>query len=415
VVVALQPAVGLALDLLLVAALGLDVVGSRRAGAPAVRLDVPRRIALGDDGSATVTLANRDAPRFAVGWVIDLPRALAGAAADDVGEVVLPRGTEVVRPLSLAGRARGRFALGPLHVRVAGPLGLVRRQCAVPVTAVVEVVPGLREVRAQRRIAAHTDLVQSGLHRLRQLGHGRAFESLREYVRGDDPRRLDWKATARHGRLIVRQHEAERSQTVMICVDAGRLMAERCGDRQRLDFALASALVLAEVAHAWRDRVGVLVFSDRRHLLLPPGRRDLGRLPSLLATVEARPVEPDYPSALATVGRTLTGRGLIVVFSDAVDAEVSAALAGSLAHLGRRHLALLIALRNPALMAAAAQAVTTPAGAYRRAAAAELVAARARALGGMREAGVRVADVAPEHAVPETVRRYLDVKRRGLV
>jgi len=414
VLLALRPAAGVVLDLLLLGLLLIDRRWARTALPPAVRLVAPAQIALGADADVVVSLEQAGRAERTVRCVVDVPRALAVAGTDDVQALTLPATgcAEVIVPVR--GTRRGRFTVGPAHLRMAGPLGLVWLQTRVPAEAAVDVVPGLREMRAQRRMAARPELIRAGLHRLRQLDAGSAFESLRDYARGDDTRRLDWKATARHGRLIVRQHEAERSQTLMLCIDAGRLMAERFAGLQRLDHALAAALVLADVARAWRDKVGVLVFSDRQHVLLSPGRR-LDDLPRRLAAVEARPVEPDYPHALATVARTLGGRALVIVFSDAVDAEVSGPLAAGLAHLGRRHLALLIALRNPALADVAGRAVGDPGAAYRRAAAAELIAARAHALGGMREAGVRVADVAPEQAVPETVRRYLDVKRRGLL
>lgn len=415
VVLALRPAAGIVLDLVVLALVLVDRRWARRAPRPDVHVEAPSRIALDDEATAVLHLRNDGPAPLTLRCVVDVPRPLATAGSDDVRTLVLPVCGHAEVRVPLRAIRRGRFVLGPAHLRVVGPLGLVWVQTTVATEVVLDVVPGLREVRVQRRMATRPDLVTAGLHRLRQLGTGSAFESLRPYVRGDDPRRLDWKATARHSRLIVRQHEAERSQTVMLCIDAGRLMAEVCDDgRQRLDHALASALVLADVARAWRDKVGVLVFSDRPHLLLPPGRA-LDGLPRRLAAIEARAVEPDYPQALSTVARTLGGRALVVVFSDAVDAEVSGPLSAGLARLGRRHLTLLMALRNPALGEVAATAVGDGGAAYRRAAATELVAARAHALGALRDAGVRVADVAPAQAVPETVRRYLEVKRRGLL
>jgi len=413
-VLAVEPGAGLVLDAVLLGLFAADRGRARHAAPPAVRLAAPSRMGLGDGANATLQVRNDGPLTTTLRCVLDVPRALATAGSDEVWAMTLPPGGAAAVRVPLSGTRRGRFVLGPVHLRVAGPLGLAWWRTQVDAETPLDVVPGLREVRVQRRMAARPDLVTAGLHRLRQLGTGSAFESLRPYVRGDDPRRLDWKATARHGRMIVRQHEAERRQTVMLCIDAGRLMAERCGELARLDHALAAALVLADVARAWRDKVGVLVFSDRQHLLIPPGR-GLEGLPQRLAAVEARPVEPDYPHALSTVARTLGGRALVVVFSDAVDADVSAPLSAGLARLGRRHLALFVALRNPALGELATAAAPTAVAAYRRAAAAELVAARAHALGTIREAGVRVADLTPAQAVPETVRRYLDVKRRGLL
>ena len=234
-------------------------------------------------------------------------------------------------------------------------------------------------------------------------------------MRGDDTRRIDWKATARRGNLIVRQFEAERSQDVLLAIDAGRWMAERIGGRERLDHALAAALLLADTAAAQGDRVGIFVFADRIEHFLPPARASLPRLADVLGRVEARLREPNYPAAFAYLSRQLRRRSLLVLFTDVIDARTSAAL---LAHLGaaaHRHLVLAVTLHNTALDAAATAPVHDEAAVFRRAAAEELLGARAQALATMQRAGVLVADVDPQNATPAVVNRYLEVKRRGLL
>jgi uncharacterized protein (DUF58 family) len=236
---------------------------------------------------------------------------------------------------------------------------------------------------------------------------------MRGYVRGDDPRRIDWKATARRSKTMVRQYEAERSQSLVLCVDAGRMMAERVGGRQRLDHALSSAVVLADVARVWNDKVGVFVFSDHVQAVLPPGHYPPERIPAMLAQVVSRPVEPDYPRALVTLSRLVSRRSLIVVFSDVIDGSVSEPLAAHVAQLARRHLPLFVAIRDPALQEAALAPVTEIGAAYHRAAASELVVARAKTLEGMKRSGIQVVDVAPTASIEAVVNQYLDIKQRG--
>src|SRR5690606_21399876 len=155
----------------------------------------------------------------------------------------------------------------------------------------------------------------------------------------------------------------------------------------RLDSALSAALLLAEVAAQHGDRVGLLVFSDRVDLFLPPSRAPLRHLAEPLADVQARLVEPDYPGAFAFLSRQLRRRSLVVLFTDVIDAQASAAL---LAHAGaatRRHLPLAVAIRNPALERVASAPAPDEAAVYRRAAAEELLQLRALALAIMRRAG----------------------------
>lgn len=412
-VLAFEPTAGIALDGVLLALLLLDAVRAARAPWPAATLELPARMAQGQYGRARVRLANPTPRTWALRVVVDVAETIANAGADDRHDVALPARGEAVVDLPLVARTRGRHAVGPAHVRRLGPMGLAWMTRVLPSQGDVEVIPGLREIRSYRLLATRRQLRRHGFRAVRERGDGTAFEALRGYVRGDNPRHLDWKASARHRKLIVRQYEAERSQSVMLCVDTGRLMTEQVGDGDRLDHALAAIGVLAEVARAWDDQVGVMAFSDRIEALLPPGRHAPGQLPGLLAGLVARPVEPDYPRALTHLARVLGRRALIVFFGDAIDREVSRPLATHLALLGRRHLPLFLAIRNPQLYAAASAPAPDATAVFHRAAAAELVLARARTLGAMRESGVQVADVAPDGAVAAAVNRYIEIKRRG--
>ena len=142
-------------------------------------------------------------------------------------------------------------------------------------------------MRKERLPGLRPDLAAPGLRRIRRWGEGSEFESLREYRPGDDPRAVDWKASARRPELLVRQYQVERNQTVVLAIDAGRLMREWIGDRERLDYALSAALVLAERARSYGDRLGLLVFDDRVRIVMPAGRVRLAPLADARAGVEA--------------------------------------------------------------------------------------------------------------------------------
>lgn len=401
-------------DLLIVAAALADALRTTSGAAFPVRRSAPARLSLGAEAEVVLEIRNPTARRVRVRCTDDLPPALL-RRGEDAWERTIPPGSTVRVPYRIRAEERGPTALGDVHLRVRGPGGLVWRQDRIPRSEAVVVHPGLRDVRRYRLLGQHHRQREAGARRARQRGEGGSFESLREYARGDDPRSLDWKATARRGVPMVRQWEAERSQNLLLAIDAGRRMMERIGDRERLDHALAAALLLAQVAERHGDRVGVLVFADRVLDFLPPRRGTLPRVAEILAAVQPRMVEPDYPAAFAHLARHLRRRSLVVVFSDVVDPLASAAL---LAHVGRaaaRHLPLVVALRNPELDAAAAAPVKSEAEAFHRAAAEELLQARTAALAAAQRAGVLVADTAPQTAVTAVVDRYLEVKRRGLL
>jgi uncharacterized protein (DUF58 family) len=275
----------------------------------------------------------------------------------------------------------------------------------------------LAGVRRFRWLAVHERLAAAGVRDARRRGEGRSFARLRDYVVGDDPRHIDWKATARRGHPITREFTVEQSQTVYVLVDAGRSMTQLAGAYPRFEYALSSALVLADVAARAGDRVGAMVFDDQLRALVP-AQRGIGALHAMrTALVPLQPtlVEPDYSAAFRALALRQRKRALVVLLTDVIDARAARSL---LAHLSRgasRHLAVVVALRNESVRAASALPVTG-AGAgrlYASAAAEELLAERATALQRMRDAGVVVLDVAPDAMAAAVVSQYLELKARG--
>jgi uncharacterized protein (DUF58 family) len=383
-------------------------------GALEVARDSPARISLGAEARMTVRVHNRGARALHVRVTDDLP-GIIRRLDPDVEPLEVPARREARFEYRVRGERRGDAAFGDVHLRVRGPLGLAWRQRRVARADAVRVVPGVNEVRRYRLLGLRNRLQEAGFRSVRQRGEGGQFESLREYVRGDDPRTLDWKATARRGTPIVRQYEMERRQNVVIAIDAGRLMTQKVGEHERLDYALTAALLLADVAGVHDDAVGLLVFADRVEHFLPPARNSLARLAEALGQVHARMVEPNYPAAFSYLGHQVRRRSLVVLFTDVIDTTASSALVAQMGRAAHRHLPLVVAIRNPELEAVAALAPANEAAVYRRAAAEELLQARAAALAAMHRAGVLVADTRPGDAVPAVVNRYLDVKRRGML
>ncbi len=313
-------------------------------------------------------------------------------------------------------RGRETGGAGGFVVDSMGPLGLGRRRARLPLPWDVVVYPPLVSVRLRASVAEALRRRDVGSKQIRRLGEGRLFESLREWVPGDDLRHIDWKATARRAKVITRQYEAERRQQVLLVLDTGRLMtADVASGVARLDFAVQAALELAYAAAQHDDNVGIMTFADGvQHFVAPErGRTGVRRVMDVLAEVQPKLVEPDYPGAFRYLAARNRKRALTVFFTDVIDRFASDALVANVATLRPRHLPLAVTLRNPELDRAAMQRPETLRDAYRKAAAEELLHAREEALGHMRRAGVLVIDVTPERAAQAVVAKYLDLKRRG--
>jgi uncharacterized protein (DUF58 family) len=319
--------------------------------------------------------------------------------------------------LPVVPQRRGRETAGGFVVDSIGPLGLGRRRARIDLPWEVIVYPPLVSMRLRASVAQARRRRDPGMKAIRELGEGRLFESLREWVPGDDIRHIDWKATARRRKVITRQYEAERRQQVLLVLDLGRLMTADIGGVARLDFVVQAALELAYAAAQHDDNVGIMTFADGvQHFVAPErGRTGVRRVLDVLAVVEPKLVEPDYPGAFRYLAARNRKRALTVLFTDVIDRFASDALVANVASLRPRHLPLAVTLRNPELDVVAALRPTEARDAFRKAAAEELLHAREEALGHMRRAGILVIDVTPQRAAQAVVARYLDLKRRGVL
>lgn len=278
-------------------------------------------------------------------------------------------------------------------------------------------VPSLANVRRFRLMALQHRLQDVGIRTLRRRGEGRSFAGLREYVPGDDPRNIDWKSTARHRQVMLREFTVERSQTVVALVDCGRAMTQLAGEFARIEHVLAAAMLLTDVAAVSGDQVGALVFDDVVRAFVPPqrGRAALGTIREALSGISASMAEPDYATAFRMLALRQRCRALVVFFTDVIDARASRSLIAYLGRAASRHVVVVVAIRNEELVATTRPAAANAKAVYLSAAAEELVGEREEALSRMRRAGVAVLDVAAAQMATAVVNRYLEIKARGLL
>ncbi|HEX6964441.1 MAG TPA: DUF58 domain-containing protein, partial [Gemmatimonadaceae bacterium] len=330
--------------------------------------------------------------------------------------VLHPGDASAVIPFELTGRVRGAYALGAVVLRASGPLGLVHRTLRYALDDRITVTPSIAGVRHYRLLSLQHRLRDAGVRAIRRRGEGMSFTHLREYVVGDDPRRVDWKATARRHQLITREFAVEQGQTVMLAVDAGRMMTQVAGELPRFEYALSSALVLADIALHSGDQVGLIVFDDEVRAFVPAqrGAVALRNLRDALVPVAPSMAEPDYAAAFRTLATRHRKRSLIVLFTDVIDPRASQALIAHTARTAARHVPLVVALRNDVLIHAATPPAEPDTGQlYQSAAAEELLLARHEALMKMRSTGVSVLDVSPHAMTAAVVNHYLEIKARS--
>ena len=393
------------------------------AAALQITRHVPATLGAGDDEQGHYLVQSRSAQALGITLADRLPVLVEGGVGQTTFTLAASGSARVEFPVM--GLRRGRFALGPVGARVTTRLALLGARVVVEPGDHVDVLPSVRGVKRFRWLAMQHRLDAMGVRALRRRGEGKSFAGLREYALGDDPRKMDWKATARRGKPIVREYTIERSQSVLTLVDAGRGMTQLAGKLSRFEHAITSSLILTDVAATAGDRVGTLVFDDAIRAFIPADRARgaLGRVRDAYTPLQPSLAEPDYAAAFRFLSAHQRKRALIVLFTDVLDVRASRALLAHVARGATKHLALVVALRNDAMFAAAdglpyahgAEDVAldprTPL--YTRAAAEELVQARAEALERMRRTGAIVIDISPTQMTAAVVNRYLELKSRG--
>jgi uncharacterized protein (DUF58 family) len=311
--------------------------------------------------------------------------------------------------------ARGDVTLGPVVARVIGPWGLGWRQTTIDSQRPARVDPNLAAIDVYEALARRGQLAELGLRTMRLSTEGSEFERVREAFPDDPLRAINWRATARTGRLMATELIPERAQPLVICLDHGRLMGIGAGELTKLDHAINAALLLVHVALRSGDRAGMLAFSDTVTGTLPPraGTAQLRRFLDATRPIQPGETEADYDDALAFFSRWQTRRSLVVIFTDVLDPDQGKALIRQCVRLRRRHLPLVVTVRDPALDDAANAIPRSGDDAYARAVAGGLIADRDDTLRLLRSSGVETIDADARTLSPRLVNRYLDLKRRA--
>jgi uncharacterized protein (DUF58 family) len=406
-----RPMLGLDALILLVAAVDAALA---RARLVRVEREVPKVLSVGRDNAIKLHVRSLTARPLAVSLTDDLPdelRAVDLPATVEVG----PRGrvtvTYHVRP-----SLRGSYTLGAHHVRYPSPLGLWQRQLRLPAEDAVKVYPDVKAVRTYELLARQNR--EAAMRAVRLRGGENEFERLRDYVRDDEFRTIDWKATARRQRLIAREYQQERNQSIVCLVDCGRLMTSETGGLTHLDHALNAVLMMSHVAARSGDHVGLVAYDSKVRAFVPPGGGARATQRLIQATYALHPtlVEPDHRAAFDVLTRRVRRRALVILFTQVIDDVAAGTVLRLMRGLSSRHLPLCALFRDGALDAMVdAPMAPGETDLYRRGAAAEAVMWRDRLVRDLKAGGALVLHTLPSKLTPSLVNRYLEIKAQQML
>ena len=403
-------------DLVIIAFAIFDAWNSKLPKAVTIERHFSGRFAVGAETEVRIEVANHTPRDISLVLKDEYPPQMQLFGSREA-RVEVDAQTSASLIYSLKPPKRGQFSFGRIAVRYLSRwrLAWCQAQAGEPIT--VKVYPNMRRAREAELRALGTRSFVAARRKSQWRGEGRDFESLRDYVRGDEMRHISWTATARRGKLVTRQYQMERDQTILVALDAGRLMTGRLENETKLDLAVHATLALMSAAARAGDNAGLLVFGRRIKTFLPPkrGAEHLDAALEALHAIEPEMIEPSYARAFEFVSANSQRRSLVVVLTDLVDEEGSSELLSSLKLLRPRHLPLVVTIGDRDLKAVVRNPPEDETELFTQSVAEEIMYQREAALRLVESQGGLALDVTAAALVPRLLETYLRVKERGLL
>jgi uncharacterized protein (DUF58 family) len=332
-------------------------------------------------------------------------------------DVRVPAGGSQKVIYSVCPRERGDMNFGDTFLRYQSPWQIAERWASASLRQTIRIYPNFQESKKDTIYLIRSKQIALEKRYKHQLGQGREFESLREYRETDEWRDICWSATARRAKLISKSYQTERSQTVWLVLDAGRLMRTRVKDLSKLDYAVGAALSLAQVALYSGDRVAMLGYGRRILQRLTPGRgsRQIRALLDGLALVRAEELEADHRRATETLAVLQKRRSLVVWLTDLAETATTPEVVESAMHMAQRHLVLFTVIGQPELRAMVSERPRNARQMFRQTAAMEIVQRRDLLLRTLRQQGALTLEMEPSKLSTAVVNQYLMAKERSLI
>jgi len=403
----------LAVNAAILVVAGVDAFVGPRPDSVGFERKLPGVVSLGGSGDVVWSVANPSGRSVRVGVADDLAPSLE--AGRRRFEVVLPAHGRAEVRTTLTPTRRGRFEPTTVVVRVQGPLGLAGRQRRRSVPGVLRVYPPFRSRDEAELRIDKARILEVGLRSAKGRGGGTEFDQLREYTVDDEFRRMDWAATARTGKPIVRTYRAERNQTVITLLDNGRVMAGRVDGVPRVEHAMDAAMMLTAVATRLGDRAGLVAFDRTVRAVVAPahGRGQLSRVTEAMYELEPALAESDYRGAFTETLARFRRRAMLVICTDLVEQAVGETLLPALPLIARSHLVVVAGVQDPDVVRWATATPTDASEVYRKAAAVAALDERRRTVARLRGLGATVVDAPPGRVAPLLADAYLKVKATG--
>lgn len=379
------------------------------------RRRVPRIFNLADENSVRLELLNQSGQRLWLRVIDELPFQFQ--KRDFEKDLVLKPGEEKTLTYSLRPVTRGEYEFGAINVYLSTIIGLVQKRYQHQHEMKVPVYPSILQMkefalRAFNRVTHH-----KGIKKIRRIGHSYEFEQIKSYVRGDDYRSINWKASSRRGNLMVNQYEDERAQQVYCIIDKSRAMRMPFDGLSLMDYSINTSLVISNIALRKYDRAGLITFSDKIGTTLKADSRptQLNQILLALYKEKERPLEANYELLYHATRKLISGRSMLLLFTNFESAYALDRVLPILRKINNFHLLVVVFFENTEVQGFVEESVETLEEIYHQTIARKFMNEKAQMVQKLQQYGIQAILTPPEELSINTINKYLELKSRGLI
>lgn len=405
----------IAVLVLLMLALAIAIDGyllySKRNGINAWR-NTTERFSIGDSNKVSLHLENRYPFTVSLSVIDELPVQFQERNWLRRARIESNHSEEI--GYSLKPLTRGEYVFDNINVFAYGPLQLVKRRYTFPAQQTVKVYPSYIQMRRYQLLAVSNRLQEAGVKRIRKLGHSLEFEQIKEYVRGDDFRTINWKATARKDALMVNNYTDERSQQIYCIISKARVMKMPFGGMTLLDHAINAALVLSNVALVKQDKAGLITFAENLDAFIPADKKttQMNLILETLYKQQTRFLEADFEKLFSVIRNRISNRSLLVLFTNFESVESLQREMPALKRIARYHLLLVVFFENTELKSLTTKKATKLEDIYIQTIAEKFSFEKRLMVKELHKNGILSILTTPENLTVNTVNKYLELKTR---
>lgn len=384
---------------------------SKKKGLDAYRA-LPDRFSNGDENKVVIEFENEYGYKVHCIVIDELP--VQFQARNWKRELRIDSNTKQELEYYLKPQERGEYHFGNINVFVSSPLRLVIRRYSFEQPQVVKVYPSYLQMRRYQLLATANRLQEAGVKRMRKLGHSLEFEQIKEYVRGDDYRTINWLATARRGDLMVNNYTDERSQQIYCVINKGRIMKMPFGGMTLLDYSINSALVLSSVALMKQDKAGLITFAEQIDSFIPADKKpaQLNNILENLYKQKTNFLEPDFEKLFSVIRNRITQRSLVVLFTNFESFETLQRELPSLKRIAHYHLLMVVLFENTELRQLTEADADTIEDIYIKTIAEKYNHEKKMMVKELQMQGIVAVLTAPQKLTINAINKYLELKNR---